>query len=108
MEEELAAAEKAVESSMVRKGKGKVAPTRARLYTVVDEPVSNLLSCRQHVPTQSLTVQPVFHAEDKAKVYHQPAQVMLQEVSDGQEPVLLEGEELGDHQGGCCHHQQEV
>jgi hypothetical protein len=38
-EEELAVVEKAVESSTVRKGKRKAAPTRAKVYAAVDGPV---------------------------------------------------------------------
>jgi hypothetical protein len=41
-EEEPAAAEKAVESSTIRKGKRKVAPARAKVYATMDEPVSDL------------------------------------------------------------------
>jgi hypothetical protein len=41
-EEEPAAAERAVESSTVRKGKRKAAPTRAKVYAEVDGPVSRL------------------------------------------------------------------
>jgi hypothetical protein len=41
-EEELAAAEKAVESSTVGKGKQKAAPARAKVYAAVDGPVSCL------------------------------------------------------------------
>jgi hypothetical protein len=41
-EEELAAAEKGVESSTVRKGKRKAAPARAKVYATMDEPVSSL------------------------------------------------------------------
>jgi hypothetical protein len=45
-EEELAAAEKAVESSTVGKGKWKAAPARAKVYAEVDGPVSHL-RCRR-------------------------------------------------------------
>jgi hypothetical protein len=41
-EEELAAATKVVESLTVRKGKRKVAPTRAKVYMVVEGLVNNL------------------------------------------------------------------
>jgi hypothetical protein len=41
-EEEPAAAEKAVESSTIRKGKQKAAPRRAKVYATMDEPVSDL------------------------------------------------------------------
>jgi hypothetical protein len=41
-EEEPAAAERAVESSTVGKGKRKAAPTRAKVYMEVDGPVSRL------------------------------------------------------------------
>jgi hypothetical protein len=71
-EEEPAAAEKAVESSTVGKGKRKAAPARAKVYAETGEPVSNLLIRRQHALTQSLTVRPVLHAEDKADVHHHP------------------------------------
>jgi hypothetical protein len=42
MEEEQAAAEKAVESSTISKGKRKAAPARAKVYGAVDWPVSDL------------------------------------------------------------------
>jgi hypothetical protein len=45
-EEEPAAAERAVESSTVGKGKRKAAPVRAKVYAEVDGPVSHL-RCRQ-------------------------------------------------------------
>jgi hypothetical protein len=45
-EEEPAAVEKVVESATVRKGKRKAAPTRAKVYAMMDEVVSNLLSHR--------------------------------------------------------------
>jgi hypothetical protein len=41
-EEEPAAAEKAVESSTVGKGKRKAAPARAKVYAPMDEPVSSI------------------------------------------------------------------
>jgi hypothetical protein len=41
-EEELAAAEKGVESLTVGKGKRKAAPARAKVYATMDEPVSSL------------------------------------------------------------------
>jgi hypothetical protein len=43
-EEELAVAEKVVESLTVRKGKQKAAPTRAKVYAAVDGLVSTLTS----------------------------------------------------------------
>jgi hypothetical protein len=43
-EEGLVAAEVVVESSMVGKRKRKAAPTRAKVYTAVDKPVSALLN----------------------------------------------------------------
>jgi hypothetical protein len=43
MQEELAVAEKVVESSIVSKGKRKAAPARAKVYAEVDGPVSALL-----------------------------------------------------------------
>jgi hypothetical protein len=64
--EEPAAAEIVVESLMVGKGKRKAAPTRAKVYVAVDEPVSDLTTCRQSALTHLLTVRPVLHAEDKA------------------------------------------
>jgi hypothetical protein len=42
-EEEPAAAEKVVESSTIGKGKRKAAPSRAKVYTAMDEPVSHLI-----------------------------------------------------------------
>jgi hypothetical protein len=42
---EPAAAEKVVESLTIRKGKGKAAPARAKVYAEMDGPVSNL-TCR--------------------------------------------------------------
>jgi hypothetical protein len=65
-EEESVAAEKAVELSMVRKGKRKAVPARAKVYVAVDEPVSDLTTRRQSVLTHLLTVRPVLHAEDEA------------------------------------------
>jgi hypothetical protein len=44
VEEELVAAENIIESSTIGKGKRKVAPARAKVYTEVDGPVSNLAS----------------------------------------------------------------
>jgi hypothetical protein len=44
VEEELAAAVKAIESSTIGKGKGKAVPTRAKVYTEVEGPVSTLPS----------------------------------------------------------------
>jgi hypothetical protein len=41
-EEKPVAAEKGVESSTIRKGKRKAAPARAKVYTEMDEPVSDL------------------------------------------------------------------
>jgi hypothetical protein len=69
-EEEPAAAVKAVKSSTVGKGKRKAAPARAKVYVVVEVPVSSLTSHCQSVLTYLLTVRPMFHAEDKAIVYH--------------------------------------
>jgi hypothetical protein len=37
------AAEKAVESSTIGQGKRKAAPTRAKVYATMDEPVSNVI-----------------------------------------------------------------
>jgi hypothetical protein len=42
VEEELEAVEKVIESSTVSKGKRKVVPTRAKVYSKVNSPVSNL------------------------------------------------------------------
>jgi hypothetical protein len=44
-EKEPAAAEKGVESLTIGKGKRKAAPTRAKVYATMDEPVSSL-QCR--------------------------------------------------------------
>jgi hypothetical protein len=70
--EEPAAAEKAVESSTVGKGKRKAAPTRAKIYAAVDGPVSTLTSHRQYMLTNTLTVRPMFDAEDAAEMHNQP------------------------------------
>jgi hypothetical protein len=56
MEEELAAAAKAVESLTVSKRKRNVAPARANVYVAVEGPVSDLTSCRQHALTHLLRV----------------------------------------------------
>jgi hypothetical protein len=71
-EEEPAVAEKAVESSTVGKGKRKAAPARAKIYAAVDGLVSTLTSRRQYMLTNTLTVRPMFDAEDAANVHHQP------------------------------------
>jgi hypothetical protein len=55
-EEEPVAAAKAIESSTIRKGKGKAVSTRAEVYGVVVGPVSNLPSHRQYALTYLLTV----------------------------------------------------
>jgi hypothetical protein len=55
-DEEPAAAEKAVESSTIGKGKRKAAPARARIYAAVDGPVSTLTSHCQYTATNTLTV----------------------------------------------------
>jgi hypothetical protein len=55
-EEEPAAAEKAVESLTVGKGKRKAAPARAKVYAAIDEPVSSLQCRRVSVKTHLLTV----------------------------------------------------
>jgi hypothetical protein len=57
-----------VELSTVRKGKRKVVPARAKVYTEVDGPVSSLTSRRQSALTCLLTVQPVFDAEVETDV----------------------------------------
>jgi hypothetical protein len=67
-EEEPVVAEKVVKSSTVGKGKQKVAPTRAKVYAAMDGLVSTLTSHHQYTLTHLLTVRPVFHAEDEAKV----------------------------------------
>jgi hypothetical protein len=90
-EEEPVAAEKAVGSSTVGKGKWKAEHIRAKVYAAVDELVHDL---PKSTSIYLLTVRPVFHAKYEAEMYHHPAQVTLQEVSDRQGPVLLEGEEL--------------
>jgi hypothetical protein len=107
-EEEPAAAEVVVESSTVGKGKRKAAPARAKVYVETGELVSNLLNHRQHALTQSLTVRPVFHAEDEADVHHHPKRTALQEVPDRQELMHLEREESGGRQGGGVYYAQEV
>jgi hypothetical protein len=55
-EEEPVAAEKAVESSTVGKGKRKAAPARAKVYATMDEPVSSVIHRRVSVLTYLLTV----------------------------------------------------
>jgi hypothetical protein len=67
------AAEKAVESSTVGKGKRKAAPARAKVYTEVNEPVSSVTCARVPALTYMLTVRPMLHTEDKAEVHHHPA-----------------------------------
>jgi hypothetical protein len=107
-EEGPAAAEKAVESSTIGKGKRKVAPARAKVYAVMDEPVSDLICRRLSVLTHLLTVRSLLHAEDEAVMYHDTTRTALQEVPDRQEPMLLEGEEPRGHRGRGRHHYQEV
>jgi negative regulator of genetic competence, sporulation and motility len=107
-EEEPAAAEVVVESSTVGKGKQKAAPARAKVYAETGEPVSNLLNHRQHALMQSLTVRPVFHAEDEADVHHHPKRTALQEVPDQQELMHLEREESRGRRGGGVYYAQEV
>jgi hypothetical protein len=75
-------AEKAVESSTVGKGKRKAAPARAKIYAAVDGPVSTLTSRRQYMVTNTLTVRPMFDAEDAADMRHQPVRAALKEVPD--------------------------
>jgi hypothetical protein len=55
-EEEPAVAEKVVESLTIGKGKHKAAPTRAKVYTAMDEPVSSLTTRQKSVLTHVLTV----------------------------------------------------
>jgi hypothetical protein len=55
-EEEPAAAEVVVESSTVGKGKRKAAPTRAKVYAPMDEPVSSITCGRVSALTYLLTV----------------------------------------------------
>jgi hypothetical protein len=45
-EEEPVAAAKAIESSIIGKGKRRTVPTRAKVYAAVEGPVSDLTSCR--------------------------------------------------------------
>jgi hypothetical protein len=90
-EEEPVAVAKAVKSSTIGKWKRKAAPARAKVYTEVEGPVSDLTSHHQHALTHLLTVRPMPDTEVKANLHHQPVQVALQEVPDGQELVLLEG-----------------
>jgi hypothetical protein len=82
VQEEPVAVEKAVESSIVRKGKRKAAPARAKVYMEVEGPVSNLTSRHQSALTCLLTVRPMFHAEYEASLHHQPVREVVQEVSD--------------------------
>jgi hypothetical protein len=96
-EEELAVVAKAVESLTVGKGKGKAAPARAKVYGAVEGPVSILPSRRQYALTSLLTVRPMPDAQGTAKVHHDAIRATLQEVSDRQEQVLLEGAELRSH-----------
>jgi hypothetical protein len=56
VEEEPVAAEKAVESSTVGKGKRKAAPARAKVYATMDEPVSSVICRRVSALTYLLTV----------------------------------------------------
>jgi hypothetical protein len=84
-EEEPAAAEKAVESSTIRKGKRKAAPARAKVYATMDEPVSSVICRRVSVLTYLLTVRPMLLTEDETEVHHDPARTALQEVPDRQE-----------------------
>jgi hypothetical protein len=92
-EEEPVAAEKGVESSTVGKGKKKAAPARAKVYAEVDGPVSTLTSRRQYMLTHLLTVRLMFDAEVEAGLHHKPTREEVQEMSDRQEQVLLEGAE---------------
>jgi hypothetical protein len=46
--------------------------TRAKVYAAVDSPVSTLTSHRQYTLTNTLTVRPMFDAEDAADMHHQP------------------------------------
>jgi hypothetical protein len=81
-EEEPAAADLVVESSTVGKGKRKAAPARAKVYAAVEGPVSTLASRRLYALTNTLTVRPMFDAEDAADLHHQPVQEALQEMPD--------------------------
>jgi hypothetical protein len=81
-EEELAAAEKGVESSTIGKGKRKAALARAKVYVEMDEPVSTIICRRVSALTHLLTVRLVFHSEDEAEVHHHRTQAALQEVPD--------------------------
>jgi hypothetical protein len=82
-EEELAVAEKVIESSTVGKGKRKAAPARAKIYVEVEGPVSDLLSRCQHALTCLLIVRPMPDVQDAAGMCHQPVGAALQEVPDG-------------------------
>jgi hypothetical protein len=81
-EEEPAAAEKAVESLTVSKGKRKAAPARAKVYVVIGEPVSHLICRRVSALMHLLTVRPMLHMEDETKVHHHPTRAALQKVPD--------------------------
>jgi hypothetical protein len=74
--------EKGIELSTIGKGKRKVAPTRAKVYVAMDEPVSDLIHRRQSALTKWLTVRPLFYVEDEAVVHHDATQTALQEVPD--------------------------
>jgi hypothetical protein len=102
-EEEPAAAEKTVESSTVGKGKRKAAPARAKVYAEMDEPVSTIICQQLSALTHLLTVRPVFHSEDEAEMHHDSTRAALQKVPNGQEPMLLEGEEPGSRRGRGHH-----
>jgi hypothetical protein len=78
VEEELAAAENVVKSSTIGKGKRKAAPARGKVYATMDEPVSSLQCRRVSALTHLLTVRPVLHTEDEAKVYHHRTRAVLQ------------------------------
>jgi hypothetical protein len=71
----------AVELLTIGKGKQKVAPTRAKVFSEIDGPVSDpaeVVINRQL--THMLTVQPMLHSEDEAKVHHHTIRAALQEV----------------------------
>jgi hypothetical protein len=92
-QEEPEAAAVVVESSTVGKGKWKVAPARAKVYTEMDGLVSNLTRRRRSALMYLLTVRPILHVEDEAIVYHDATRAAVQGMPDRQEQVLLEGEE---------------
>jgi hypothetical protein len=70
-EEEPKAVAKAVESSTISKGKQKVAPARAKVFSEVDGPVSDSTEVIINMPlTHHAHVRPVLYSEDDAIMCH--------------------------------------